>query len=62
MTEKQLKTLIARRDRLAAELAAIEPQVRRAINEFGREKGYLIPLRIEQVRPLVGLTSHGMMH
>lgn len=59
MNEKRLAMLIKRRDRLAAELAEIEPRVRAAINEFGREKGYLIPLRIEQVRPMLGMDSHG---
>lgn len=62
MTDKQLKRLIQRRDRLAAELAAIEPQVRAAINEFGRERGYLSALRIEAARSMVGLTRQGMMH
>lgn len=57
MTQKQLKTLIARRDRLAAELAAIEPQVRRAISDFSRDQGYLMALRIERVRPMLGLTN-----
>lgn len=59
MTDKQLARLISRRDRLASELASVEPRVRAAINEFSRGRGYMIPLRIEQVRPLVGLNSHG---
>lgn len=59
MNQKQLAALIRRRDRLAAELAAMEPRIRAAISEFSREQGYLVSLRIEQVRPLIGLDSHG---
>lgn len=62
MNDKKLAMLIRRRDRLAAELAEIEPRVRAAINEFSREQGYLIPLRIEKVRPMIGLDSHGGHH
>jgi hypothetical protein len=29
--------------------------VQKAVIQFGRQRGYLLPLRIEQVRPLVGL-------
>jgi hypothetical protein len=59
VNEKRLATLIRRRDRLAAELADTEKRVRAAINEFSRERGFLIPLRIEKVRPLLGMDSHG---
>lgn len=58
MTEKQMRQLIERHDRLKAELDRLRPQVTRAVVEFGRERGYLIPLRIEQVKPMVGLPSN----
>ena len=59
---RRLALLIKRRDRLAAELAAIEPRVRAAISEFSKEQGYLLPLRIERVRPMLGMDSHGTRH
>jgi transposase len=62
MNEKRLAMLIQRRDRLTRELREVEPRLRAAINQFGKEQGYLIPLRIEQVRPMVGLDVHGTVH
>jgi len=55
MTDSEMKKLIARHDRLKAEIDRVRPQVQQAIIQFGRQRGYLIPLRIEQVRPLIGL-------
>ena len=55
MTEREVKKLIERHDRLKAEMDRVRPQVQQAIIQFGRQRGYLIPLRIEQVRPLIGL-------
>jgi len=55
MSNAQLKHLIARKDRLEAELRQIERHVQEGIREFSRNEGYLFPLRIEKVRPMVGL-------
>jgi hypothetical protein len=55
MTDNEMKKLIARHDRLKAEMEQLRPQVQKAVIQFGRQRGYLLPLRIEQVRPLVGL-------
>jgi hypothetical protein len=56
--------MIRRRDRLAAELAEAEKRVRAGINDFSREKGFLVSLRIEQVRPMLGMgnSARRMMH
>ena len=55
MTDNEMKKLIARHDRLKAELDRLRPQVQQAVCKFSRQNGYLFPLRIEQVRPLIGL-------
>jgi len=54
--------MIRRRDRLAADLANMDKRVRLAIVEYSREQGFLVPLRIEKVRPMLGLDSHGAHH
>lgn len=64
VNERRLATMIRRRDRLAAELAEAEKRVRAGINDFSREKGFLVSLRIEQVRPMLGMgnSARRMMH
>lgn len=62
ITSKRLAALVRRRDRLASELAALEPEIQVGIIDFSRQHGFCIPLRIEQVRPMLGMDSTGVRH
>jgi transposase len=62
MSNKSLATLIRRRDRLVAELAEIEPRIKEEIVGFSKVRGYLVSLRIEQVRSMLGMENSGSMH
>ncbi len=57
--DRGILALLARKARIAAELAATEAEIARRVRAWSYDRGYRVPLRPEQVRDEIIRTASG---